>query len=262
MGPERPTAARAITELLEWFGQEVRPLLDEHAPEQLASLNADATRLHDLGGAIEETVVCFLGSSGVGKSTLINAVVAGDRVLLPAGGIGPLTALATKVRYADQPYFEARYQKPGHLQKLLFPLWTHVQREQKAEAGDAAKAETDPSEADEPTRLDEFKKVALQLVTGNQFSAEPLPYVLDALSVAMGAEPRFGHAVRAGHEAAVTRIREALANAAADTAFRCEASDGARVFHEELRSHAAGCSWAWPPSPATCRPGGRRGWIP
>jgi len=214
--------------------------LDEHAPDQLASLDADAHRLQDLSGPEEDTIICFLGSSGVGKSTLINAIVAGDRVLLPAGGIGPLTALATKVRYSDEAYFEARYQKPGHLQKLLFPLWTKVQREHKADAVDTAESETDTGEGDEPTRLDEFKKVALQLITGNQFSAEPLPYVLDALSVAMGAEPRFGHAVRPEHEAAVSRIREALSNAAADKAFRCEASEGARVFHEELRRHAAG----------------------
>ena len=38
--------------------------------------------------------ICFLGRAGIGKSTLINALVAEKESVLSAGGIGPLTAHA------------------------------------------------------------------------------------------------------------------------------------------------------------------------
>lgn len=56
---------------------------------------ADHARLKRLIGMPDCITVCFLGNSGIGKSTLLNAVAAGAEQVLPAGGIGPLTAQAT-----------------------------------------------------------------------------------------------------------------------------------------------------------------------
>ena len=78
----------------------------EHAPSTLTQLDNEAIWLKRLLEHVEETVVCMLGQAAVGKSTLLNAVVAGSSILLPAGGIGPsLTAIATRVCYSEEPYF-------------------------------------------------------------------------------------------------------------------------------------------------------------
>lgn len=75
-------------ELLEWYEQSARPFLERHSPDRLEALQADQERLSRLLDSKDEVTVCFLGNSGVGKSTLLNALAAGASQILPAGGIG------------------------------------------------------------------------------------------------------------------------------------------------------------------------------
>jgi predicted GTPase len=74
--------------------------------EQVAALKdrLDAARLR----------VLVAGEAKRGKSTLINALLSRD--VLPAG-VTPLTAVATTVRYGDDPHVTARYED-GHEEKL------------------------------------------------------------------------------------------------------------------------------------------------
>ena len=99
-----------IGPLAEWFRNQAQPFLEKLHPEKTAELDRDVTKLLDIERRLPtELSVCFLGTSGVGKSTLINGLVGGAMTLLPSGGIGPLTALALTVRYGRESRFEVRY---------------------------------------------------------------------------------------------------------------------------------------------------------
>src|SRR5919108_2650323 len=97
-----------VRQLDQWYKETARPFLSEYLQDKVAGLDEALGRIHVLDqSAKQELAICFLGASGVGKSTLINALVAGKELVLPSGGIGPLTALAMEVRYSEEARFEA-----------------------------------------------------------------------------------------------------------------------------------------------------------
>ena len=108
--------------LLEWFDRSAKPFLAKHAPDRLAALENDYKRLKRLREQPDRITACFLGNSGIGKSTLLNALAAGAEHVLPAGGIGPLTAQATEVRYSETAMFRVTYHQRKHLWKVAFAL--------------------------------------------------------------------------------------------------------------------------------------------
>jgi GTP-binding protein EngB required for normal cell division len=253
--------------LLKWFESDVRPFMERHAPDRLAALDSDARRLKDLLAKTDEVTVCFLGNSGVGKSTLLNALAAGSGQVLPAGGIGPLTAQATEVRFNPVRSFKVVYHRKTHLWRVGFAMEARLMQRARA----AAKRETtDPvptveddltRELDEETRaelteavegaeagtnaparevLEAYAKQAKHIVCGDQFAEREFEYLVDGIRIACDNKPKWGRTLSSDDLARVQRVREIFKRAAKDRTYERRESDGLAEFADDLAAHAAG----------------------
>lgn len=265
------------TEFLTWW-QTSRPFFLEHTAIAASQLDDDAERLKRLLNRSEEVVVCALGQAAVGKSTLLNAIVAGARTLLPAGGIGPLTALATQVRYSAEPYFTVVYQHPRRLQGFRLALEAELGRQGRASAiaipadpaGDQDSnplgiLETDPALRDPPDsagvvaalesaaddderrvvgerqrRIDEVAKLACQIVKGDQFASADLAELVVGLRVVLGLPSPGLPPLKAEDLERVQRAAAALRSGRDGAPARFTSAELGKVFSSVLREHATG----------------------
>jgi hypothetical protein len=242
--------------LVGWFQTHVKPFLQTVQPEKVAPLEADARNLEGVAGAADqELAVCFLGNAGVGKSTLINSLVAGKDVILPAGGIGPLTAQALAVRYAPRRRFEVEYHPPQALWQLAFALETALQRDARRDrppaGGDDLGRDLPPearAEAEEAAaaggpqlgkKLEELKRQAQLLVTGDQDHHTDLDYLVDSLREVTDNKRAWGTPPRPEDEERLRHIRAALAWASEQGGARTFTADDPG-FQAALGHHASG----------------------
>lgn len=248
------------SELLNWYAIRARPFLEKHAPRDLPAMDAQVGRVTHLARSAGETVgVCFLGNSGVGKSTLLNALVSDRYDLLPHGGIGPLTAQATEVRFAEQPYFRASYFPPRVLNMVLFTLERAHERSARSTAGAGqdldnhldeddrreAEAALPVLDADAPTEgardvIDAYQRQARLLVRGDQQADLGLPYLVDGLRLMLGNQARWGSVPSAEDAVRIDRIRACIALAQHGTPRERHADGDLEGFLAELREHASG----------------------
>lgn len=249
-----------------WYRGGVRAFLSEVANDRIDQLDQEFTRLSSLGELMHRPMpVCFLGAAGVGKSTLINALVAGRDVILPAGGVGPLTAEATRVSYSRERRFRVRYQPPGKLNRLLFVLERAHEKDHQREGGttallqrptaSSAVASVDQDLDDEPwdesisdgeatqraDRVRALSRQAAHLIRGDQYATLDRGYVLDRLRDCLGAERRWGTSPLPDDASRTAKIREVLERARNEEG-RVEftSNGGESMFRAELELHAAG----------------------
>ena len=247
----------SIARLKEWFDNKARPFLEQHESGKVVELDQDLARLLRTDHhASEELAICFLGASGVGKSTLINALVAGQENVLPSGGIGPLTALAMQVRYGEEARFEAEYQPPHKLRKLVFGLEETFKRQQKAQPAvpiedtepilkiDEVMAElaVDLQDESEPLerRFDQLRRQAQKLVTDNQHADVPVPYLLDRLREVCGQVAIWGTTPKSEDALRLQRLAEVLAAAKDGRRHSCSENGDRAAFLRDLAEHATG----------------------
>ena len=257
-------------ELLEWFEKSARPFLERHAKDRVSALENDYLRLKKLLAEPDKVTVCFLGNSGIGKSTLLNALAAGENQVLPAGGIGPLTAQATELHYSDSPSFKVVYHPKKHLWRVAFALeqrLVHQQRAAKKALGESIEPEREKVTLEMAQELDEEDlneayadaqqidgesgspgedrlsgqiKQAKKIITGDQFSEKSLPYLVDALRVACGNKTRWQQSIDDDDLKRVLRIAQILQRPKNSRSYERKQTDDPAAFKEDLKVHAAG----------------------
>ena len=198
----------------------------------------DAARLKDLDANMErieaimkrvgeECAVCFLGHSGVGKSTLVNALLAesGDRFdVLPQGGIGPLTARPTVVRHSSDPYFVANYLPPDNLDRIRHGL----ERIRDANAKPNSRSSTPDDDALKQGRL---------LVRGKPNARiDDIGYLVGCLRAAR--EPTSPFEPQRQDAPRIRALRRAVRFAADRASFTKRGADP--DFRDSLRDHVSG----------------------
>src|SRR3954453_16951021 len=120
--------------VVQWFKDHVRSVFQKtESPAALEELDKLATQVEQQEQRkLSEFPICLLGQAGVGKSTLINTLVADNDIVVPSGGgSGPLTASALRVTYGERPSFTVKYHTTEQLNQLRFVLEARVQRQAK-----------------------------------------------------------------------------------------------------------------------------------
>lgn len=249
----------AVKRLAEWYHNHAQPFLLKHLPDKVTEFDKDLEMLKQVEVAIGRPMAaCFLGSAGIGKSTLINSLVGGAEVIVPAGGIGPLTAQAMKVRYHEEPYFEVQYHPLGNLWQLVFALEQahklEIRDQGHKPAADlllenpglvekedaAAISQIVNEDASRQAKIQGLRKQAQLMVTGSQDNRAELPYLVDSLREAGGMKRVLGTVCQPEDQERIRELQVVLEMAKQNQSRVYSAAAGKHDFLRAIKDHASG----------------------
>jgi len=243
-----------ITNLLNFYKKQAVNFISKYKADNITDFNKHCARLETACDTRGEPVhACFLGTSGIGKSTLLNALIAKDKTVLPAGGIGPLTAQAITVRYSDKSSFKAEYHDMGRINRLKFALESFyhsktremqksaeittdemsvLEEDFKHEVADIISGEADDLKNE---KRENYIKQARLMITNNQNSDRELPYLIDGLQMIVGKQLLFDSKLSDEDLKRVDQIQNAL-----NKGYSEYTEDDLNLYEEMKCSHAAG----------------------
>jgi hypothetical protein len=242
-----------------WFKEMARPaLMATEKPDQIQEYDRQAAALEQLGGRHGELFpICVLGQARVGKSTLINTLVAETDIVVPSGGgDGPLTANALRVRHGETKTFRVQYHGKQVINQTRFTLEAKFRRDTEqaadkvskaleaeppldAELVEAAKAFEQGTKKDQETATEEAVRRAKLLVTGSQSEERALPYLIDALGWVQGLKSKHDINLESGDLVRLAEVKTAAELGSAKTP-RTFSSGQTTDFAAQLRLHACG----------------------
>ncbi len=236
--------------VVSWFKSLVRPIFQktETTPvlEELDKLASQVGELDKHKGLLFP--ICLLGQAGVGKSTLINTLIADTDIVVPSGGgTGPLTANALRVIYGERPSFVVRYHSTKQLGQTRFILEAEIHRQAKIKALVETEAGDDPEivgiglddEVQKKTRTEDAIGRACLLVAGAQTAHRELAYLADAFRWVLGQASKLQTQILEEDMERLRHVQEALKHGTNATARHFDSAENPD-FRRCLRDHACG----------------------
>lgn len=248
--PEKESFAQRV---LNWFRYLGRPSLEQADPSaSLDEFDKMASRVDALDVTKDDRFpICLLGAAGVGKSTLINTLVADTEFVVPAGGgTGPLTANALRVVQGEHKAFAVRYHGKAPLNQARFILEAELTRNtKKSEQEQPQEEEARPddsgleldSDSERSVKLRDAISRACLLIAGAQSEHRELAYLVDALRFILGQELKHKTSFQEDDQARMEMLQEVMKNGDAGGEYQSVIDEeNPAEFKQSLREHSCG----------------------